>query len=362
MAPESLSSSAPGRTRRRPFGWGLGIALGVLVLAGGLYAWLAPGEWARLAQADLLWRRLGKPLLRTLGLVCLGLLAGHLIEALGWTRRLSRLASPLTKRAHLPAQAATAFAASFVSGITANAMLATAWREGRLDNRQLILANLLDAALPAFFLHLPTTLLVAYALLGWLALVYFGLVLLAALLRTLAVVLAGRMLLPDPPAEAGSTPPKAAPWREVWPGLAAKFLVRLRRLLLIILPVYLVVFLLAQGGFFTWLTQVLAGWVSSRVIPLEAMSVVMFAVVAEFTSGLAASAALLHSGGLSWQAVVIALLLGNVVATPVRALRHQLPHYMGIYEPWQGGKLLLIGQSARVASILLVTALFILVT
>ena len=44
---------------------------------------------------------------------------------------------------------------------------------------------------------------------------------------------------------------------------------------------------------------------------------------------------------------MLALLIGNIAATPVRALRHQMPHYMGIYSPKLGTKLLAIGQSLK---------------
>ena len=129
-------------------------------------------------------------------------------------------------------------------------------------------------------------------------------------------------------------------------------------MLVIIVPVYVVVFLLARGGFFAWLSHALAGWVSSRSLPVEAMSVVVLAVAAEFTSGFAAAGALLQSGGLDSKEVVVALLIGNMVATPVRALRHQLPHYLGIYSPRTGAWLLAVGQGVRVASVLVVTVLY----
>ncbi|KMY69276.1 hypothetical protein AAU61_03500 [Desulfocarbo indianensis] len=310
-------------------------------------------------EPGLLWRRLASPLLRTVAFVALGLLAGQLIESLGWTRRLGVLARPLMRAGHLPAEAGASFTAAFASGVAANTFLATAWREGRLDDRQLTLANLLNASLPAFFLHLPSVFFVVYALLGWIALVYFGLTLIAAVARCLAVTLIARFLFP---AQAAATAmPSPAPrglglvWRDTW----RKFLQRLRRLLIIILPVYVVIFLLAEAGFFKWLGQALAGLVAWKMLPVEAMSVVVFAVVAEFTSGFAAAGALLQSGGLGWSEVVLALLLGNVAATPVRALRHQLPHYMGIFEPALGLKLVALGQGLRVASVLGVAIVFV---
>jgi hypothetical protein len=62
---------------------------------------------------------------------------------------------------------------------------------------------------------------------------------------------------------------------------------------------------------------------------------------------------LLQSGALGAKEVVLALLVGNVVATPIRVLRHQWPHYMGVFSPALGTQLLFMGQFTRVISILL---------
>lgn len=347
-----------GAGRKNGGGKGLWMALGVLVLAGALYLILTPALPPGLGRPGLWWDKLILPLVKTLVFIAAGLLLGQVIEGLGWTARLGLVVWPLVRQARLPQEAGAAFSAAFASGVVANTLLYTAWQEGRLNKRQLVLANLLNASLPAFFLHLPTTFFVVYALLSQVALIYFGLTLLAALLRCLGVVVLSRLILPPCPPLAGQSTAGAKPWREVWRETWPKFLGRLKRLLVIILPVYLAIFVLAQGGFFTWLGQTLAGWVSSRVLPAEAVSVVVFAVVAEFTSGFAAAGALLQAGSLGIKEVVIALLIGNVVATPVRALRHQLPHYMGIYSPGLGTQLLVMGQGARVLSVVLVTLLF----
>ena len=79
-----------------------------------------------------------------------------------------------------------------------------------------------------------------------------------------------------------------------------------------------------------------ASHVSLGLLPMKAASVVMFSVAAEFTSGMAAAGALLQAGALTVPQTVIALVLGNIVATPVRALRHQLATNVGIFSPrWE---------------------------
>jgi hypothetical protein len=56
--------------------------------------------------------------------------------------------------------------------------------------------------------------------------------------------------------------------------------------------------------------------------------------------------------------MVIALLLGNIIAFPIRALRHQLPRYMGIFSPKMGLQLLLSGQVFRILSLVLMGTLY----
>jgi hypothetical protein len=356
--PGGESKGDPGHGRK---GGSTGLWLVVAVAAAGLalYLFIGQSDWRAMFSGLDWWGLLIKPLARILIFIAAGLLVGQLIEGLGLSARIGRLTSPLISRAHLPPEAGAAFAAAFASGVAANTLLYTSWQEGKLSRRQLFLANILNASLPAYFLHLPSTFFVVYALLGKAALVYFGLTLFAAILRCLGVIVISRFVLPSDCCTMNMPAGQSRQWKEIWRDTWRKFIKRFKRLILMILPIYLVVFLLAQAGAFAWMGQALAGIVSSRVLPMEAMSVVVFSVVAEFTSGFAAAAALLEAGSLNMQQVVVALLVGNMVATPVRVLRHQLPHYMGIYSPGLGMKLLALGQAARVISVCLVCLVYV---
>jgi hypothetical protein len=114
-------------------------------------------------------------------------------------------------------------------------------------------------------------------------------------------------------------------------------------------------------GLFEAARQWVAQFVALKVMPIESVSVVILSFAAEFTSGFAAAGALLEAGVLTTKQTVLALLIGNVVAFPIRALRHQLPHYMGIYSPGMGAQLLLMGQGFRVASVVLIGVAYYLV-
>ena len=138
--------------------------------------------------------------------------------------------------------------------------------------------------------------------------------------------------------------------QEIW----RKFRRRFSRVVLFTLPVYCLIFLANDWGLFTWLRQATASHVALKFLPMEAASVVIFSVAAEFTSGMAAAGAFLQTGALTIHQTVLALVLGNVVATPVRALRHQLPSHVGIFSPGLGSKYLVMSQGLRLLSLMLV--------
>ena len=95
------------------------------------------------------------PLVRILLFISVGLLVANLIESLNWTNRMAILARPLIRLGKLSSTTGASFSMAFFSGVSANTMLAEAFDKGRIDKKELILANLFNS-LPRFFLHLPT--------------------------------------------------------------------------------------------------------------------------------------------------------------------------------------------------------------
>ena len=333
----------------------------LLSLALLVFFFASPTISSSFGDPSFLWKRLGKPLLRMTLLISLGLFAGQIIEATGWTGRLSTLVRPLMRWGHLSDHSGASFTTAFVSGTAAQAMLVTFQEEGKLGRKEVILTSLLNG-LPAYFLHLPTTFFIILPLAGMAGLLYLLLTLTAALLRTGGLVAYSRLTLSPRSLEMVAEKREGPSWKNILRDTWQKFLKRLRRIMLLVIPVYLVVMIVSQLGFFPWLRLKLAGGITSSVMPLEAMSVVVFSLVAEFTSGFAAAGALLQAGTLSIRETVIALLVGNVIATPIRALRHQLPYYMGIFRPKLGMLIIAIGQTLRVITVIIVGAVYVLLT
>jgi hypothetical protein len=333
----------------------ISLALSGLILITGLI--LSPGIKAHQISSGLIW-----PLTRLMLLITIGLLVGQIIEATGWTKTLAVLARPMFRFGHLGNHCSAAFTAAFFSGVSSNAMLLDFFQEGQITRRQLYLSNFINQ-LPAFFLHLPTTFFIVIPLTGLAGGWYFLITFLAVVLRTILFLIYGHFRLPAtdgkmqvPPLPID--PPGTGKFAMVWQRIMSRLPGRISRIAVFVVPIYIIVFSLNAMGLFKLLRDALTGFVVTTFIPMESLSVVILSFAAEFTSGFAAAGALLEAGVLTVKQTVVALLMGNILAFPLRALRHQLPRYMGIFSPKMGAQILFLGQGFRVLSIIIVGLIY----
>jgi len=308
--------------------------------------------------AAALWHGLAVPLSRLLVSVSIGLFVGTLIEALQWTRAVAKVAQPLVRLGRLKDVAGASFSLAFFSGSAANTMLAEAHERGEMTKREVQLSNLFNS-LPTYFLHLPTLFFIAAPFIGPAAGLYVGLTVLAALLRTLGIVLLGRITLP--PLPEGCVACLLAEdarfnWRAALDKTMKRFKRRLPRMIFYTIPIYVAFFFLKRWGVFDQLEAFMAEHVAFLSwLPPQAMGIIAFHMAAETTAGYAAAGALVQTGGLATKDLVLALLVGNILSSPVRAVRHQFPYYAGIFKPGLALNLIIGNQVLRAASIALVT-------
>ncbi len=307
--------------------------------------------------AKLLW-----PLTRLMFFITLGLVVGQIIEAAGWLKKLGFLAAPLFRFGNLGQRCAAAFTTAFFSGVAANAMLADFYQEKKISRQQLFLSNFVNQA-PAFFLHLPTTFFIVIPLTRWAGALYFLLTFLAMVVRTACFLIYGHFQKKSHSqvfeyANGLDKKRNSKDRSGIWESVRRKLPGRITGIAIYVLPIYTAVFVMTTLGWFELARQWLAAYVTGVFIPMESLSLVILSFAAEFTSGFAAAGALMDAGALTVKQTVLALLIGNIVAFPVRALRHQLPRYMGIFTPRLGLQLLIMGQGFRVASLILVGVIY----
>ena len=308
----------------------------------------------------MLWQGLGWPLLRLVSFISLGLMIGNLIESLNWTHGVARLAAPLVRLGHLSDITGASFSMAFFSSVTANTMLSEAYEQKKITKQELIFANLFNS-LPTYFLHLPTLFFLAVPLIKSVAFVYVGLTLFAAFLRTVCILVVGRLVLPGNEEncvtcrlDENRVSSLSQAMSKAWD----RFQKRIRRIVFITVPIYTAVYILNRLGMFT----LLEGWLAQHVKFLawlhpESLGVVALQLTAEISAGLAAAGALLDNGSLEARQVVLALLAGNVLSAPMRAVRHQFPFYAGVFRPKLAAELITYNQVFRTGSIIVV-ALF----
>lgn len=288
-----------------------------------------------------------------------GLFLASLLEALRWTDFLARAAYPLARLAHFGPVAASSFALAFVSPAAANSLLAEKYEIRALTSKELMLANLFNG-LPAWLAHCPTLFLLTWPALGSPAITYACLTLAAALARTIFTMGVGRVVLAN---QATRPEMPVAPKRTSFGACFLKawqrFKRRLPKLLLFTAPVYLLMWIGQQSGFFltfeTWLAHHL-DWLS--FLKPQAMGIIALQLLAEMGATLGAASAALQDGSLNAEDVILAMLAGTILATPMRAIRHQFPAYAGFFKPALAFRLVLANQTLRALSMIAITALY----
>jgi len=315
-----------------------------------------------------IWSSLVWPLIRLLCFISIGLLVATFIESLNWTSKIATLARPLLRIGNLSDIAGASFSMALFSGVSANTMLAEAYEKKTIGKKELILSNLFNS-LPTYFLHLPTVFFITAPLIKGAAFIYVGLTFGAAIFRTVSIVILSRFLLkPQPKGNSETTTAAESEKSGIdWSGALAKslkrFKKRIRKIIRFTVPIYILIFLMHRVGIFDSLERGMADYLSFLPwLTPQSMGIITLHIAAEFTAGLAAAGALLQEGSMTYREVILALLVGNVLSSPIRAIRHQFPYYAGIFQPKMATELIICSQIFRVGSLMLVGAGYFIVT
>lgn len=301
-----------------------------------------------------------KPLLNLFAGLAVGLFFASFLEALNLTQYIAKLTRPFVKYAHLNTISATSFALALFSPASANAMLGEALQNKKISEKEVIISNLFNS-LPSTLTHIPTFFFMAFPILGRAAVIYTCISLVTAFFRTAATILVGRFLLPACKAEQKNREQKKLErrlWQEALHIAWKRFAKRLPRLLFIGIPVYFLMFYLQSFGYFKSMENWLVNSLGFDFLKPESLSIIVLYMAAELRASLVAGGTVYQAGLLTANEVVLALLIGNVLSTPMRGIRHQLPAYASYYPPYFAVKLLCYNQFSRVLAMALVAVLY----
>lgn len=297
------------------------------------------------------------PMLRLFLGLSVGLFIASIMEAFRLTKYVAKCIHPLVHRAHLGETSAAAFGLALFSPASANALLGEALEEKKISERELIISNLFNS-LPSTLVHLPTVFFLIFPVLGFPAVIYVFLSFLAGILRTLATIFLGyTLLVPCTERICLKHTPKQEDtkgWKLALKNALKRFKKRFPRLLFIGIPIYCLIYYAQFFGFFDHAEQFLAQKFNFDFLPPESISIILLYMAAEMQAALAAAATVFTNSSLSQHDIVLALLIGNLLSTPMRAIRHQMPAYVSYFPAKLALKLVIISQSWRALSILLI--------
>ena len=291
----------------------------------------------------------GKFLLTVIPLFVFGVVLAQLFVEQGWLEKLSWLARPVMRFGHLHPESAGTFIVAIISPTTAHSMLAKYHQEQRISRCELIISAIVNA-LPGYVAQGRSVLPVLVPLIGSLGFIYYGLVLLADLVKSIILLAIGSVILPR--LDVGQVRFQESS-RSQRPTAGQALMNSLRnarktvpRILTTMVPVTFVVFVLIGLGIFEYAAAHLGVVARYFPIPIESMPIVATRL-ASAVGAYTVAGSLLAKGVLGGKDVVMALLVGTLLST-VPNLRYLVPYYFGIFGPTIGTQLVIVSTLLRV--------------
>ncbi len=289
--------------------------------------------------------------------IMLGVILGQMLEVAGVVGYIAFITKPLLFLGDLPSIAGPPFILSLQSGAVANSMLVSARDEGEMSNRQLYTGVLVVSCL-SLFAHLPTYILpLAVAFGSYAAWLFFSIRFGAILVEVLVVLLVSKFLVRHFTGDKFLVIPKAERLQQQeakkrkGQGYFHKVWIRSRRTILRILlyttPSFFGMALLEYFGFFTWLLDTVPGLFNYSFLPPEAAAIIPAQALNLYNGIITAGNFIDEDIITTFQAVII-LLVGSIITSPIRTLKHALPTYIGILGPKPGVILAISAQILRV--------------
>ena len=305
-------------------------------------------------------------LAKTLPFMIIGVIFAELIMALKFVDKVAFIARPITNFAHLRDECGASFLTAFVSSMSANAMLATFYKDKIIEKRELFIASMMTS-FPAIVTHWRTTLPVLIPLLGVIGIIYFGMLTLVGLIQTVLIMIAGRILLEKKDrsqgqsCEYGSADEGEGKIRTgKRPSLkeAVKISLRtskpiIKRIVAITIPTTFIVFIVMGIGVFDTLASYLSGVSAYFPVPIEGLTIIA-AQFGNFIAAYTIASNFLATDVLTGKEIVITLLVADVLATIMITVRWLIPYYLGIFGPRIGTEIMVVAMTIRTGIMIVV--------
>ncbi|MFA5315859.1 MAG: nucleoside recognition domain-containing protein [Dehalococcoidales bacterium] len=288
----------------------------------------------------------GSLLWRTLPFMILGVIAAELLNALGFVDKLAFLVRPITKFSHLKHESGVSFLIAFGSPLAANSMLAQYQAQGQITKKEMFLASLINT-FPMIFMHWRSMLPPLIPLLGIIGIIYFCILMLNGLVKTLLLMFVSRFLLPARPPEQINIETKIRPpFKEVFKVSLKSSWKIIRRIVIVTVPTMIIMCVLIKVGAFDLLASHLGGIGAYLPIPASGLGIIV-AMLGNTIAAYTVASNLLIVGEITAKGIIISLMIGSIFSNFIYTLRSSIPYYIGIFGMRNGIQLILISMAIR---------------
>jgi len=324
--------------------------------------------WLTLSVCGIVWITANSPgdmtirtirsLVRLLTLVGIAAFTGAVFEYKAWFGFASFLARPLISFGRLSGISGAAFITAIFSNNAANTLVAGSYSSGKITRKEMLISGLCNAY-PAMISHSMRVLFPLLSAIGIVAVWYYSITFGIGLIMTLAFLLYHRLTTPASELEAYENAPrtqaikrkKVPNWNEVLKKSTNRAFGTVLRLVYITVPIYFAVAYLIEYKKFDSLKDYMPSQVQSWLTP--EMTAVITAQLGGLVNAAGVASGFLVHNKITEQQILVAYLLGNVLTSPIRTVRRNLPSAMGIFPGKDGLLIVLTLQGMR---LIMVTA------
>jgi hypothetical protein len=296
-------------------------------------------SWARYKMKLPFWQRKAVTFCELALIIMIGIILGQILEELGIIKFISFITWPISRIGKLPKSTGPAFIFSLQSGAIANSMLIAQCDNKQLTKRELYTSVFVVSSL-SLFAHLPSLIPPFIAAFGLKAsLFYFGVRFGAIILQVIVILLVSslffskRKSLPSP----ASQPETQNDTSVKKPEVRTKFITRvwrkskksITRLMIYLLPTFIVVSLLERSGFFEWFGNLIITIPIINLLPAQAAAIIPAQAI-NLYNGAIMAASFVDTGVITIRQAMLILLMGTLITAPIRTLKHSVGSYIAI--------------------------------
>lgn len=250
-------------------------------------------------------------LIKTLPVVIVAIYAVSYSIKKGYIEKLAYSLQPALRKFGVSEFAVISFATCFISPTASYSMLSQAWREKKIDDREVIAISFLNT-FPSVFSHLYTFFIpFVIPVLGFAGLVYTGTRFAVAIIKSLIGLFLSRRWNHSAP-----------DFQEIRTASVSQNIVRIAAIMGI---TYFAVSLLSLLSVFDFMSEAL------KFLPFRAEALTIAIVEFFNVRSAVVTAAGFMDSGLEWKWAVVGLILGNVISFSTRSVKHSLPIHLSLF-------------------------------